>query len=306
MSMVIISSNIDINPWIKSFKEYDKTLDIQIYPDIKNKDDITFALVWSKNECDFKEFKNLKCIASMGAGVNHILENKTISKDIFITKIKDEELVNSMWEYLLSVVMNVTINCYKYINQQSKNQWITLQPRLIKDTTIGILGLGQLGSAMAINFSNIGFKVKGYSKSQKNIQNIKTYTTIDGFAAGIDILINLLPLTNATINILNKKFFSKFKKGLYLINVGRGEHLDEDDFTECINNAHLVGATLDVFKGEPLEPDHPFWNMQNIIITPHIASITDPVSVTNQIMENYDRVSLDLKPINTINTVLGY
>jgi len=306
MSMIIVAKNKDIEPWIQSFRKFNKDIDIQIYPNIKNKDDINFALVWSQNDINFKEYKNIKCISSMGAGVDHILSNKTISDDIFITKIVDDKLVDSMWEYLLSIVMNIVTKQYTYTKQQQKNIWKLLEIKSINDTTIGILGLGQLGSKIAQNFSNMNFKVNGYSHSKKEIKGVSSFTKLDRFLEDVDILINLLPLTNDTRDILNYSLFTKLNSSAYLINVGRGEHLVEDDLIKALDDNILDGATLDVFKTEPLNKNHPFWNNEKINITPHSASITDPKSVTKQIMENYQRVQECKKVLHTIDIKSGY
>ena len=307
MSMMIVTTNKDTKPWIESFKTHNPNIEIEIYPNIKNKDSIIFALVWSKNEINFKEFKNLKCIASMGAGVDHILCNKTISQDIAITKIVDTQLVNSMWEYLLTAVMNVVTNHYKYTSQQKHTIWNPIEPvKSIQNTTITILGLGQLGSTIVQNFANMNFSVKGYSLTKKEIKDVATYTTLEESIQDSDIIINLLPLTKETQQILNNNFFEKLKSGAYIINVGRGEHLNEDDLIEAIKCGKLSGATLDVFKNEPLEKSHCFWDIENIIITPHSASITNPDSVSSQIIENYDKISKNLIPKNTIDIAKGY
>ncbi len=307
MSMMIVATNKDTKPWIESFKAYNPNIEIQIYPNIKNKDDITFALVWSKNDIDFTQFANLKCIASMGAGVDHILCNKTISQDIYITKIVDTQLVNSMWEYLLTAVMNVVTNHYKYILQQKHTIWNPIEPVLsIQNTTITILGLGQLGSTIAQNFANMNFSVKGYSLTKKEIKDVATYTTLEESIQDSDIIINLLPLTKETQQILNNNFFEKLKNGAYIINVGRGEHLVVEDLLQAIKDKKVSGATLDVFEKEPLPANSPLWKNENIIITPHSASITNPASVTKQIMDNYSIIQKGGLPLNKVDTKKGY
>ncbi|PLY07467.1 MAG: glyoxylate/hydroxypyruvate reductase A [Arcobacter sp.] len=307
MSMMIVAKNKDINPWIQNFKEYNKDIDIQIYPDIEDKDTITFALVWSKNDIDFTQFKNLKCISSMGAGIDHILCNTSISKDIYITKIIDTQLVNSMWEYLLTSVMNVVTNHYKYIFQKKDKIWNIIDSiKPIKDTTITLLGLGQIGSYAAQSFANMNFKVKGYSRSKKEIKNVTSYTILEESIKDSDIIINLLPLTKETEYILNSNFFAKVKKGAYIINVGRGKHLKEEDLLQAINEQKLSGATLDVFDKEPLSENSPLWNNDKIIITPHSASITNPQSVTKQIMTNYSIIEKKGIPHNIVDAKKGY
>jgi len=307
MSMMIVATNKDTKPWIESFKKFNPTIDIEIYPNISDKDAITFALVWSKNDIDFKEFPNLKCIASMGAGVDHIFCNKTIPQDIAITKIVDKQLVNSMWEYLLTAVMNVVTNHYKYISQQKQTIWNPIEPvKSIANTTITILGLGQLGNTIAQNFANMNFQVKGYSRSKKEIKNVATNQILEESIQDSDIIINLLPLTKETQQILNNNFFEKLKTGAYIINVGRGEHLVVEDLLQAIEGKKISGATLDVFEKEPLPQSSPLWKNENIIITPHSASITNPTSVTKQIMDNYSIIQKGGLPLNKVDTKKGY
>jgi len=293
MSILIVSTNKDIKPWIKEFLQKDKTLDIEIFPTVTNKNKITMVLMWSKSNIDFKEYRNLKCISSMGAGVNHILANTTINKDVAITKIVDEDLVNSMWEYLLTCTMNVVTNQYKYINQKHNQLWKQQLSKPINQYTIGIMGLGQLGKYTAINFEKIGFKVKGYSNTIKDIANIKCYNKKEEkeFKKDVDILINLMPLTKENYEIFDLEFFKSLKKDCYFVNVGRGEHLKDDDLIIALEQNVLSGATLDVFRNEPLENHHPFWNNYKITITPHSASITNPSSVINQILTNYKKLN---------------
>jgi glyoxylate/hydroxypyruvate reductase A len=306
MAMMIVAKDKELEPWIKSFQELKSDLDIYVYPKIPNNDAIKFALVWSENTIDFKQYKNLRCIASMGAGVDHIIKNTKIKKDIYITKVVDEKLVSSMWEYLLTVVMNIVTNHYKYHIQQKQKLWQQYIPKSINEYTVGILGLGQLGSIVAKNFSKMGFNVKGYAKTQKNISNVECFTNLHRCIENVDIVINLLPLTDETKNILDIHLFKKLQTGAYIINVGRGEHLVENDLLKALDNNILSGAILDVFCNEPLEHSHPFWKHPNVIITPHSASITDPNSVAKQIIVNYERVSQKLKPNNIIDRDRGY
>ena len=308
MSILIVASNKDIKPWVDEFLSRNKNLDIQIYPNVTNKDNITMVLMWSKSTIDFKQFKNLKCISSMGAGVNHILENKTIPSYIAITKIVDKELVNSMWEYLLCSVMNIVTNQYRYITQQHNCIWEQQNAKSISNYTIGIMGLGQLGKNTAINFEKLGFKIKAYSYSKKTIQNIQCYdiNQLDDFKKDVDVIINLMPLTPLNQNIFDFDFFRTLKKDCYFINVGRGEHLVENDLTKALEQNILSGATLDVFRTEPLEKNHPFWKNCKITITPHSASITNVSSVIDQILDNYKRINKNQTILNQIDKNLSY
>ncbi len=310
MAIVIYNdTNRDLKPWIKALKSCKKDLDLRVYPDIGDVEDIIFAITWVFPKGLWSKFPNLKAISSIGAGVSHILDDTTLSKEISILKLTDKNLNQSMWEYTLGIVMFYTMNLDIYSKQQKRNLWQELSPPSFKNTTIGIMGLGSIGQTIAINFEQLGFNVKGYSFSAKDISNIETFTIndfIDLFLKDIDILISVLPLTNKTTNIFNKSFFSKMKKGSKFINVGRGAQVVEDDLIESLNSGQLNSAFLDVFKHEPLEKTHQFWKHPDIHITPHIASITSPNSVAPQIIDNYERVSKGLKLLNKVNLDRGY
>lgn len=308
MAILFIAKNKDLLPWIESFNAFDNSLEIYTDTQDHNKDNIIMAIVWSTTFIDFKEYENLKCVASMGAGVNHILGNPTINENIPITKIVDEKLVDSMWEYLLSSVMSLLTNNQQYYKQQSQNIWEQKEAKTICNTTIGIMGLGQLGTNIAQRFLELGFKVKGYAKSKKNLKNISSFIEDEQkeFLSDLDFLINLMPLTKDTRYIFNIKLFKQCPKNCHFINVGRGKSVVDEDLIAAINSNIISGATLDVFRKEPLPKDHLFWNMEKITITPHSASLTDPNSVTKQIIENYYRVSNGEKPLHMINRKVGY
>lgn len=306
MSLVLLAKNKDLKPWIQNLQNLNKNLDIEIYPNIKDYDKVEFALVWSSFNIDFKKFKNLKCIASMGAGVDHIITNKTISKSVHITKIVDETLVVSMWQYLQCVVLNIVNNHYEYVIMQKNKQWKQLETKAFSSYTIGIMGLGQLGSFVAKEFYKMGFNIKAYSTSKKDIKGVKSFTNQDKFLKDVDILINLLPLTKDTKNILNEKLFNKLNKNSSIINVGRGQHLKEKDLLKAIKNKKIKTAILDVFKNEPLKKSSKLYANNRIFITPHSASLTNPNSVSKQILDNYERVKKNKIPKNCINRKKEY
>ena len=155
----------------------------------------------------------------------------------------------------------------------------------------------------------MGFEVRGWSTSKKEIQNVKSFAgneALDTFLKKSDILINLLPLTKETEGILNIKTLQKLPKGAFLINVGRGEHLIEEDLIQLLDNSHLSGALLDVFREEPLPKNHAYWKHPKIIITPHVASLTNVESAAKQIIENYKRFTNNQKLKHIVSIKKGY
>jgi glyoxylate/hydroxypyruvate reductase A len=308
MSLLIICDNKEISPWLNIFQNIASEIAIQIYPDVQDKDDIKFILMWSRNSVDFKEFKNLKCVSSMGAGVDHILENNSIQNNIDICKIVDNDLANSMWEYLLGVVMSVVTKQQIYKKQQQNKIWKQNNTKCISQYCIGIMGLGKLGSLCAGSFNSLNFKVKGYSYSKKDLEYIECFdkSELNKFIQDVDILINLMPLTKETNNFFNKDFFSKLNKNCYFINVGRGEQVNEKDLINALNIEQLSGATLDVFSQEPLSINSTLWEHEKINITPHIASISNPNTVIKQIVNNYYNVCNNQEVENKINRAKNY
>ncbi len=309
MSIAIIFNNKDPEPWAEKLKSKLSDIPIQIYPEIHDPSIVEFVLCWKPDRNILLQFPNLKVVQSVGASVEHIIKTQELRNTITLSRIVDNNLSNDMWEYLLTAILSILKNNFIYTHQQSIKVWKQQPYTTIQNTTISILGLGKIGSFVAEKLSNIGFTVKGWSSSPKSIDKVKSYSGIeelDTFLNNTDILINILPLTDTTENILNSANLKKINIGGYLINVGRGEHLVESDFLKLLEEKHLSGATLDVFRTEPLPQDHLFWNHSKIQITPHVASLTNIASAISQIIENYNRFLSGNSLLHTVCLKKGY
>ncbi len=308
MTISIICTNKNPEPWYLALKEIDPSLDIQIWPDENNKSVIEFALCWKQPEGILQDYPNLKCICSMGAGIDHLLSDSFFPKNLPVIRLIDPSLAQSMFEYIYTAAMYYLREFDLYQRQKNQIIWEQHQPKAISQTTIGIMGLGKLGEYCARKLSQAGFNIVGWARTKKQIEDVKTYTSeqLEIFVSQTDILICLLPLTPQTVGILNSELFNITPKNSYLINVARGEHLVESDLITALNTGQLKGACLDVFTTEPLPQDHPFWTNDKIVITPHCSSITDPVSVAPQIVQNY-RLMQSCKPLmNEVDLQRGY
>lgn len=308
MSIVIISDR-DPKAWIKAIEETDKNVEVEIYPDVKNKEEVEYALVWNHPSGVFTEFPNIKVIASMGAGVDHILRDPGLPEQAKVTRIVDGQLTKDMAEFVLALVLNQLRNLPLHRQFEQNREWNPKSYQRIEEVKIGIMGMGELGSTAGQKLSNNGFSVNGWANSKKDLGNIKSYAgqeELDRFLAESDILVCLLPLTPDTENILNKNLFRKLSEKAFLINVARGKHLVENDLIEMIDNEHLSGAALDVFREEPLPKEHPFWQHQKIQVTPHIASVTKPSSVVSQVLGNYERMKNEEELQNVVDKGKGY
>lgn len=309
MTISIICTNKDPHPWAAALQELDSTLDIQIWPNDNRKSDVEFALCWRHPEGALKDYANLQCICSMGAGIDHFLNDVFFPANISVTRIVDPLLAHSMFEYICAVVMYYFRDIDIYKSQQSCSIWQPQPPKTMVKTTIGIMGLGNIGEYSARKFSEIGFNVIGWSRSRKSIKGVNAFTgnaQLKEFLSQTNILICLLPLTDETRGILNLKNFKALPADACLVNVARGEHLIDEDLMTALNEGYLRGACLDVFREEPLTNNHPFWQHNKILLTPHCASITNPISVAPQILQNY-RLMKDGKPVlNQVDLLRGY
>ncbi|MDX1603873.1 MAG: glyoxylate/hydroxypyruvate reductase A, partial [Salinimicrobium sediminis] len=222
------------------------------------------------------------------------------------TRVIDEQLTKDMSVFVLSLILDHLRNLsYHYCSRE----WKPLKYLRPEEVQVGIMGMGVLGVGVAEKLIRNKFNVTGWSRSQKEILGVTTFhgdDQLQDFLEQSNVLVCLLPLTSETENILNKRLFERLPQGAYVINVARGPHLVEEDLLEMIDSGHLSGASLDVFRKEPLPEDHPFWKHEKIRITPHIASVTNPSTVVPQILENYERIKQGKELNNVVDREKEY
>ena len=306
MSVLIICPDKNPAVWEKELKNQLPNASIYTYPEVAETADIEYAVSWKHPRGILKNFSHLKVVASMGAGVDHITSDPDLPQNITITRVVDKQLSADMSAFVLALILEYLRNLAVH---RSKQTWEQKLYKRIEDTKVGIMGLGVLGSAVGRTLQKNGFQVSGWSRTPSKIKDITSFHGIkqlDKFLSKSDILVCLLPLTRDTENILNKDLFSKLPKDAYVINVARGEHLVENDLMEMIEKGHLAGASLDVFRREPLPKEHPFWKHSKINITPHVASVTNPASAAVQIAENYKRMKAGRPLKNVVQKEKGY
>jgi glyoxylate/hydroxypyruvate reductase A len=309
VAFLIIMPTMKTASWEKRILASEPGIDLRVWPAAGAREEVAFVLAWRPPHGELRRFPNLKCIASMGAGVDNILSDPDLPAGVPITRIVDVSMARSMSEYVVMGVLNYCRSTRFFKDRETEEVWQPIIPRLAEKETIGILGLGQLGLDAARKLMALGFKVAGWRRSDLLQEGISTFCGRDQFAAFLAesrILINMLPLTPATENILNRDTFGHLPRGAYLINVARGQHLVEADLLAAIASGQLSGACLDVFRTEPLPEKHPFWQHPDITVTPHIASLTNPAAVIPQIMENYRRVKAGQAVLNRVDCNRGY
>lgn len=281
MSLIFACQDVPAAPWIAALGKAMPDLEVHVWPYSGNPKEIEFAVIWGPYAREMKQFPNLRVMMSLGAGVDHILEQVDRPMDVPVVRLVDPGLKTGMVEYVLYHVLRQHRRMRDYEQQQKKALWIERSQALPSDRQVGILGLGEIGIACAEAMNRLGFDVIGWSRSKKDILNVGCFygdEALKPFLSQCNILICLLPLTPETEGILNKVTLAALPAGAYLINVGRGGHVVDADLLEALDSGHLSGATLDVFNEEPLPKEHPFWTHPDVTVTPHIAALTLPDS----------------------------
>ncbi|HEX4370803.1 MAG TPA: glyoxylate/hydroxypyruvate reductase A [Rhizomicrobium sp.] len=227
-----------------------------------------------------KTLPNLKAVFSLGAGVDGFLRDPEFPKNLPLVRFVDPTLMHEMAQFVTMHVLIAHRGQRFFDTMQQQSKW---QQRMLtkpsRDTSIGILGLGDIGATIAAGLLGFDFQLLGWSRSPKTVSGLKSFAgkeELPQFLAQCDYCVCVLPLTDDTRGIMNADFFAKLPKDAFVINVARGGHLIEEDLIAALDSGHLSGAVLDVFQTEPLPADSPIWNHPKITATPHIAGITDP------------------------------
>jgi glyoxylate/hydroxypyruvate reductase A len=301
--------------WTQSMRRQAPDIDIRVWPDtVGRTEDITYAVAWLPPPNVLKSLPNLKVIFSLGAGVDAILKDPTLPDGVPIARVNAPDLTNRMSEY---VVLHVLMHHrqQRRLDENQRNRiWDCFPTHAAAALTVGIMGLGVMGSDAAGKLSLIGFKVVGWSRSRKTIPDVECFAgteELDSFLERTDILVCLLPQTPETTGIINRAVIRKLsRKGPFgapiLINAGRGKQQVESDILLALESGELHAATLDVFETEPLPQDSPFWSHPKVTVTPHGAADSDPDTITAYVLSQIRRHQGGLPVENIIDRKRGY
>ena len=308
MAILFVSDIDDPIAWKRELEERLGPLDFRVWPEIGDPADIEVALVWRPPPGLLASLPNLRAIFALSAGIEALLEDPTLP-DVPLCRMVDESLVVTMREFVLAAVLFYHRDLDLYEERQRRALWEMAPPRPAAATRVGVMGLGALGRPVAEALRDLGFTVRGWSRTAKEIPGVACFAgraALRDLAAACDVLVNLLPLTRETEGILNRELFAALPRGAVVVNVGRGRHLVEEDLIEAVDSGHLRGALLDVFREEPLPGDHPLWRRPRIRITPHVAAYTLPETAAEVVAENLRRLREGRPLLHEVDRVRGY
>jgi glyoxylate/hydroxypyruvate reductase A len=308
-ALLVSTKPATMQVWREELLALDPTLDIRLFPETGPIEDITAAVTWNHPPADLHRYPNLRLLISMGAGVDHLFRPPGPPPGVAVVRLVDRLLTTAMSEYVMLAVLRHHRQDAGYRALQAARVWQELPAPDTEATRIGIMGLGNLGTDAARKLAALGFQVAGWSRTAKALPGIETFAGEAGlmpFLARTDILVCLLPLTPATEGIINARTLAALPRGAYVINAARGGHVVEEDLLAALDEGHVSGATLDVFRTEPLPAEHPFWGHPKVILTPHAASITIPRSVAPQVVDNLARLREGRPLTNVVDVAVGY
>lgn len=273
------STELDLSePWRAALKRAIPNL--RVVPENHSAaQDASAAIVYRPTSGSWHRYPAIQAILNLGAGVETLLADPSLP-DVPILKVIPPTAPLLMCEYVVYQVARIRRSFGKIesIQRNVRWEWIPGSPS-VASTRILVLGLGRFGGAVARALSGLGYTVSGWSKRKKSIPNVNCgegRKDLESMLPQTNILIALLPLTPETRSILSAALFARLPQGATVINVGRGECLEEEDLLTFLNKEHLGHAVLDVFRQEPLAPEHPFWVHPRITLTPHCAADPTP------------------------------
>ena len=275
--------------------------------------EIQYAAVWKPAPGELAGFPNLRVIFNLGAGVDALMADASLPK-VPLVRVAVSDLTSRMTEYVvLHVLMHHRQELYLRACQREK-RW---QPKFqwpASAISVGIMGLGTLGANAADVLKRLGFRVAGWTRSEREIDGIECFhgkAQLEAFLARTDILVCLLPLTPDTRCILNRGLFARLNQngpigGPVLINAGRGGLQNEKDILACLDDGTLGAASLDVYATEPLPPDSRFWTHPKVVLTPHNAADTDPDEISKYVARQIERFEAGGALENVVDPARGY
>ena len=277
--------------WARRFASHAPDVSFRMWPDVGNPFAVRYLAAWKLPEDFTTRFPNLEVLFSVGAGVDQ-LDLSRVPDSIPVVRMIEPGLVAGMVEYAALAVLAAHRDWPAYLAQQRRGEWKALPVHPAATRRVGVMGLGVMGRAMLAKLRGFGFPCAGWSRSARALDGVECFdgpSALPAFLARTEILVCVLPLTNETRGILDRRLFDALPRGAALVNMGRGAHLAATDLLAALDDGRIRAAILDVADPEPLPADHPLWRHPGVILTPHIAAETQPETAADAVIENIRR-----------------
>ncbi|HEV2299977.1 MAG TPA: glyoxylate/hydroxypyruvate reductase A [Stellaceae bacterium] len=311
MTGALLFSSRDDDPvdWSRALRARMPELEIRVSPELGDPSQIEAALVWKPPAGELGRLPNLRLVVSLAAGVDPLLEDASLSPEVPIVRLGESGMAPMMCQYVAHAVLRLHRRIGYFERAQRARRWDYALPPAADASRVGVMGLGSLGLPAAQTLAALGFPVAGWARSAKSVPGIECFDGAAGlvpFLARTDILVTLLPLTAATRGLIGRAVFYALPRGARLVSCGRGATLVEADLVAALRDGQIAEAVLDVFEREPLAPDHPFWAMEEVLATPHIATAPVPDIASAGVVENIRRLREGLPLLYLVDRGRGY
>jgi glyoxylate/hydroxypyruvate reductase A len=309
MRIVLYRGDGVIEPWEREFKAMMPDVQTVTWEEGELLAPCDYAVLWNPAPALLAQLGEVKAIFLMGAGVDAVLKFGEALPDVPLVRLGDAGMGAQMAEYVAHAVLRYFRRFDEYEQQARHGAWNPLPQHAKASFTIGVMGLGRLGMPVVAAMRHFGFPVRGWSRSPKDLPGVQTFAGMEAlgdFLHGTKVLVCMLPLTQDTSNLLDRHNLGRLAPGAYLINVSRGAILNEPDLMALIRSGQIAGATLDVFRHEPLPAPHPFWNEPRITLTPHISALTMRLEAVRQIAAKVQALENGETVADLVDRSLGY
>jgi glyoxylate/hydroxypyruvate reductase A len=290
MHVVLCVPGDERSPWLDllraalpgaevSFRDNDEPAD----PDAPQAD---YVVTGWRSATLFDEQRRMKAIFTLSAGVGHLRTLPNLPRHVPLVRLEDAGMAGQMIRYVLAAALRFAQRIDAYARQQREAKWAQHEPRPPSAVRVGVIGLGVIGTKIARALAAQGFAVRGFARGPKDLDGVEVFAggvQFDAFLRGLDIVVSVVPDTPDTRGMLNRRSLAHMADGGHVVNIGRGAVLVEDDLLALLDSGKLSGATLDVFREEPLPAAHPFWRRPDIQVTPHISGLTVPDAAVAQV-----------------------
>ena len=294
--------------WARRFAEQAPDVPFRTWPDVGDPAQVRYLAAWTMPAGLLETLPNLEVLFCVGAGIDQ-LDLAQVPDSIPVVRMVEPGLVAGMVEFATLAVLALHRDWPAYAAQQRERKWKALRVARAEERRVGVMGLGVLGQAVLEKLQGFGFPCAGWSRSARRLDGIECHAGEDGlpaFLARTDILVNLLPLTPATRGILARGLFDALPRGAAVVNLGRGKHLVAGDLIAALDAGQLAAAIVDVTDPEPLPPDHPLWMHPRVVVTPHIASETQPETSASVVIDNIRRHQRGEPLVGLVDRQRGY
>jgi D-3-phosphoglycerate dehydrogenase/glyoxylate/hydroxypyruvate reductase A len=308
MSLLALLSPLPVEPYAQALRRAQPDLALWTTEADAPPDRVEAILAWRLQPGQAARYPNLRMVCSIGAGVDKLMP-PDLPESVALTRVVDPGQGREIAQYVLACTLGFTRDLGLYARQQAQAEWRRHPVRPASQCRVGVLGLGEVGQAVARAFTPLGYPVAGWSRRGAPVPGVEVFTGDAGLAALLarsDVLVCTLPLTPATRGLLNRATLSQLPRGAFVVSVGRGEHLVEADLRALLDEGHLAGAALDVFEREPPDASNWVWQHPKLVATPHIAAQASFDTVAAQCLDALRRARDGLPLPHGVDRSAGY